>query len=161
MTPQEIYEARKLARLNELSIKYTGSPYNAPAKTKAPKLTREQRKARKEQALKMLKDNRLTHEEIAQEIGVSRPLISTWAGEAGIKPASKWTRQKRQQMSEKMSALQAPPQETIKRFKERYEGGASVKDIARDMGIAAPTAYAWGSKYADKSKRAQAKKAKP
>lgn len=158
MTPQEIYEARKLARLNELSLKYTGRPYSAPTKTRPPKLTKEQRKERKERALELLKRGGLTHGEIAKKLGVSRPLICVWAREAGIKSKNlRWTPQKRAEQSEKMSKLQALPQEHLERFVELYESGAHVEDIARELGISKPTAYLWGSKHADKSKRAHAK----
>ena len=56
-----------------------------------------------------------------------------------------------------MSKLQALPQEHLERFVELYESGAHVEDIARELGISKPTAYLWGSKHADKSKRAHAK----
>jgi transposase len=164
MTPQEVYEAKKLARLNELSLKYTGRPYSAPGepKVKAPKapkapnattstLTKQQRKARKERAVELLREGELTQREIAEEIGVTQTTVCTWAHEVGIKkrrlPKYGWTQQSRQRHSARMRAIQAPESQRVQRFIELYESGAYVDDIAQELCIATSTVYAWVTQY--------------
>ena len=161
MTPQEVYEAKKLARLNELSLKYTGRPYSAQGepKVKAPKapsattspLTKEQRKARKDRAVELLRQGELTQREIAEEIGVTQTTVCAWAHEVGIPrrrlPKYGWTQQSRQRHSARMRAIQAPESQRVKRFIELYESGAYVDDIAQELCIATSTVYAWVTQY--------------
>ena len=164
MTPQEVYEAKKLARLNELSLKYTGRPYSAPGepKVKAPKapsattskrptLTKQQRKARKDRAVELLREGELTQREIAEEIGVTQTTVCEWAHEVGIPrrrlPKYGWTQQSRQRHSARMRAIQAPESQRVQRFIELYESGAYVDDIAQELCIATSTVYAWVTQY--------------
>ena len=164
MTPQEVYEAKKLARLNELSLKYTGRPYSAPGepKVKAPKapkapnattstLTKEQRKARKDRAVALLKEGELTQREIAEELGVTQTTVCTWAHEVGIKkrktPKYRWSERSRQRQSARMRAVQAPEPQRVQRFIELYESGAYVQDIAQELCIAEVTVYDWVTRY--------------
>lgn len=161
MTPQEVYEAKKLARLNELSLKYTGRPYSAPGEpkvkapkattSKRPKLTKEQRKARKDRAVELLKEGELTQREIAEELGVTQTTVCTWAHEVGIKkrktPKYRWSERSRQRQSERMKAIQAPSAERVQRFIELYESGAYTCDIANELGIARGTVYEWAARY--------------
>ena len=164
MTPQEVYEAKKLARLNELSLKYTGRPYSAPGepKVKAPKapkapnattstLTKEQRKARKDRAVELLREGELTQREIAEEIGVTHTTVCAWAHEVGIKkrrfPKQRWSERSRQRQSERMRAIQAPSKERVQRFIELYESGAYVADIAQELCIVRGTVYDWVQRY--------------
>jgi transposase len=164
MTPQEVYEAKKLARLNELSLKYTGRPYSAPGepKVKAPKapsattskrptLTKEQRKARKDRAVELLRQGELTQREIAEELGVTQTTVCTWAHEVGIKkrktPKYRWSERSRQRQSERMKAIQAPSKERVQRFIELYESGAYVKDIAQELCISRNTVNDWATRY--------------
>jgi len=164
MTPQDIYEAKKLARLNELSLKYSGRPYLAPGepKVKAPKapsattskrstLTKEQRKARKDRAVELLREGELTQREIAEEIGVTQTTVCAWAHEVGVKkrrfPKQRWSERSRQRQSERMRAIQAPSKERVQRFTELYEAGAYVADIANELGIARGTVYDWVQRY--------------
>jgi transposase len=164
MTPQEVYEAKKLARLNELSLKYTGRPYHAPGepKVKAPKapsattskrptLTKEQRKARKDRAVELLRQGELTQREIAEEIGVTQTTVCTWAHEVGIPrrrlPKYGWTQQSRQRHSARMRAIQAPESQRVQRFIELYESGAYVADIAQELCIVRGTVYDWVQRY--------------
>jgi transposase len=161
MTPQEVYEAKKLARLNELSLKYTGRPYSAPSepKVKAPKattskrpnLTKEQRKARKDRAVELLRQGELTQREIAEEIGATQTTVCTWAHEVGIPrrrlPKYGWTQQSRQRHSARMRAIQAPESQRVQRFIELYESGAYVADIAQELCIVRGTVYEWVQRY--------------
>ncbi|MGA1752111.1 MAG: helix-turn-helix domain-containing protein [Pontimonas sp.] len=161
MTPQDIYEAKKLARLNELSLKYTGRPYSAPGepKVKAPKatsattstLTKEQRKARKDRAVELLREGELTQREIAEEIGVTQTTVCTWAHEVGIKkrrlPKYRWSERSRQRQSERMRAIQAPSKERVQRFIELYESGAYICEIAQQLGISRNTVGDWVQRY--------------
>ena len=173
MTPQEVYEAKKLARLNELSLKYTGRPYSAPGepKVKAPKapsattspLTKQQRKARKDRAVELLREGELTQREIAEEIGVTQTTVCTWAHEVGIKkrktPKYRWSERSRQRQSERMKAIQAPSKERVQRFIELYESGAYVKDIATELGISRNTVNDWATRYSP-NKEARRKRVK-
>ena len=164
MTPQEIYEAKKLARLNELSLLYTGRPYSAPGepKVKAPKapsattskrptLTKEQRKARKDRAVELLRQGELTQREIAEELGVTQTTVCAWAHEVGIKkrktPKYRWSERSRQRQSERTKAIQAPSKERVQRFIELYESGAYVDDIAQELSIVRGTVYDWATRY--------------
>jgi transposase len=164
MTPQEVYEAKKLARLNELSLKYTGQPYSAPGEpkvkaTKAPSatpakrptLTKEQRKARKDRAVELLRQGELTQREIAEEIGVTQTTVCAWAHEVGIKkrrlPKYRWSERSRQLQSERMRAIQAPESQRVQRFIELYESGAYVADIAQELCIVRGTVYDWVQRY--------------
>ena len=154
MTPQDIYEAKKLARLNELSLLYTGRPYNAPGEPKAPKapkapkrhnVTSAQRSQRnnvrraKTERSPSCKEGELTQREIAEEIGVTQTTVCTWAHEVGVPrrrlPKYGWTQQSRQRQSARMRAVQAPEPQRVQRFIELYESGAYVQDIAQELCI--------------------------
>ena len=176
MTPQEVYEAKKIARLNELSLKYTGRPYHAPCepKVKAPKattskrptLTKEQREERKDRALTLLRQGELTQREIAEEIGVTQTTVCTWAHEVGIKkrrfPKYRWSERSRQRHSARMRAIQAPESQRVQRFIELYESGAYIYEIAQQLGISRNTVAGWVRRYSpNKEARLERVKKRP